>query len=113
MVLPASLIGASFAIANRSLVSVSFDPTGLFPFLTTPEMPLFMVVLASMFVGILIGGAGTWLGGRKKKKASGVSVNAAARPQTSGSTTVPKPTLPVVVKPQAQKGTNRPALPSG
>lgn len=47
-----------FAVANRHIVTLSLDPT---PILI--EAPLYSIVLASAFIGIMAGGFIVWLQG--------------------------------------------------
>lgn len=60
---PAALALIAFAIANRAGVTVSLDPL---PIELHP--PLFVVVLASIALGILVGGTATWLTQRKWRR---------------------------------------------
>lgn len=61
----AALLAALLALANRSIVTVSFDPIPPTSEAWSIEAPLFLVILAAMFCGILIGGFAVWLGRRK------------------------------------------------
>ena len=65
IVLALAAVVAAFAIDNRATTAVDFAPL---PYLI--EMPLFLVILASVFLGLLIGGTASWLGqGRWRRKA--------------------------------------------
>lgn len=65
LVIALAAVVAVFAIDNRALTTVEFAPL---PYLI--EMPLFLVILGSMFVGLLIGGVAAWLAqGRWRRKA--------------------------------------------
>jgi len=55
VLLPATLVAIAFAVANRHEVAVSFDPLP-FGF----EVPLYLLALAFIFLGMLIGGVSTW-----------------------------------------------------
>ncbi len=61
----AALFASLLALANRSFVTVSFDPIPPRSEAWSMEAPLFLVILAAMFIGILIGGFAVWLGQRK------------------------------------------------
>lgn len=61
----AALFASLLALANRSFVTVSFDPIPPRSEAWSIEAPLFLVILAAMFCGILIGGFAVWLGQRK------------------------------------------------
>ena len=56
--LPLLVLVAAFAAANRQDVDISLDPL---PFGLT--VPLFLVVLASVLVGLVAGGVSSWLSG--------------------------------------------------
>jgi uncharacterized integral membrane protein len=65
------LILIVFAIANRHLVSVSFDPfgSGDSTFNLRPE-PLFVIIIAAMIVGLVAGGSATWFRQRHGRRAA-------------------------------------------
>ena len=60
-----------FAVANRHLVTVSFDPfgSGDSAFNLRPE-PLFVIIIAAMIVGVVAGGSATWLRHRHWRRAA-------------------------------------------
>ncbi|MGL5736150.1 MAG: lipopolysaccharide assembly protein LapA domain-containing protein, partial [Beijerinckiaceae bacterium] len=58
-----------FAVANRSAVTVSLDPFSSGAPQIAYQVPLYAVVLLAMALGILAGGAATWLGQRPHRKA--------------------------------------------
>ena len=49
-----------FAIANRHMIAVSFDPFGSDAPALTVTLPLFLVILLSLMIGVLVGGVATW-----------------------------------------------------
>ncbi len=55
ILLPLAIIGLALAVANRHAVTVSFDP-----FTSTAagaiEVPLFVVLIAAIVIGVLLGG---------------------------------------------------------
>jgi uncharacterized integral membrane protein len=59
--IPLAILFVIFAVANRHLVTVSFDPFNS----TTPTvaltLPLFVVLILVAILGVLAGGAATWL----------------------------------------------------
>lgn len=61
----AALFVSLLALANRSVVTVSFDPIPPSSEAWSIEAPLFLVILAAMFCGMLMGGLAVWLGKRK------------------------------------------------
>ncbi len=52
---PAAAVIVLCAIANRSPVTVDFDPL---PF--APPLPLYVVVMVAMLIGLLVGGSAAW-----------------------------------------------------
>ena len=60
LVIPLGIFFVIFAVANRHLVTVSFDPFNS----TTPTiaitLPLFVVIIAVAMLGVLAGGMATW-----------------------------------------------------
>jgi uncharacterized integral membrane protein len=65
------LIFIVFAVANRHLVTVSFDPfgSGDSAFNLRPE-PLFVIIIAAMIVGVVAGGSATWFRQRHWRRAA-------------------------------------------
>ena len=61
--LVALVIIIGFAIANRSVVQV-----GLAPLPSTIELPVYGVFLLGLVIGVLVGGAGVWLGGHARRR---------------------------------------------
>ena len=53
-----SLLGILFAISNRQLVTLSVDPFSTI----AVELPLFLVIAFAILMGLVIGGAVTWMG---------------------------------------------------
>jgi uncharacterized integral membrane protein len=56
VLLPATVVVIAFAVANRQQVAVSLDPLP-FGF----EAPLYVLALAFVFLGMLVGGASAWV----------------------------------------------------
>ena len=63
LLLPLLVVVAAFAVGNRGAVSVDLDPLPL-----AFEGPLYLVVMASAFIGLLAGGGATWMAGRKWRR---------------------------------------------
>ncbi|HXV24559.1 MAG TPA: LapA family protein [Alphaproteobacteria bacterium] len=61
--LPVTLAVVVFAISNRTPVEID-----LFPLPWRPVLPAFLLVLASLFLGFLIGGAVAWLAGAPRRR---------------------------------------------
>lgn len=62
VLLPLSLILMVFALANRQLVVVNFNPLAPAETLQAPGVgvPLFLVIYAVLLIGVLLGGVATW-----------------------------------------------------
>ena len=61
VLIPLGLIFVVFAVANRHLVTVSFDPfaSGDSAF-DLPPVPLFVIIIAALILGVVAGGIATW-----------------------------------------------------
>jgi uncharacterized integral membrane protein len=59
-----------FAVANRHDVTVSFDPFNSGDPVLTYTMPLFVLIIASVAAGVLVGGCATWIGQRRWRRAA-------------------------------------------
>ncbi|MCF6302259.1 MAG: LapA family protein [Devosiaceae bacterium] len=58
---PLSLLLVLFALANRHMVAVRFDPLMSEPALVgSVQVPLFIVIYAMLIIGIFLGGVATW-----------------------------------------------------
>ncbi len=58
------MVAVVFTIANRELITLDF-----WPFDLSLRIPLFVVLLASLFAGLLIGGLAVWLSaGRTRRR---------------------------------------------
>ena len=68
--LPMALLGIVIAIANRSPVRVSLDPTTADSSFLSVEVPLYVLIFLSIFIGMLIGSSTTWIKQRKWRKAA-------------------------------------------
>ena len=62
VLVPLCLVLIVFALANRQLVVVNFNPFVPSEALTTPGVgvPLFLVLFAVLLFGVLLGGVATW-----------------------------------------------------
>ena len=58
--IPLAVILLVFAVANRHLVTVSFDPFDSTDPSVTLTLPLFAVIILSLMVGVIAGGITTW-----------------------------------------------------
>ena len=71
LLVPIAVVIVAFAIANRQMVTISFDP------FSEPDVsgaflsaPLFLVLFLALIVGTFIGGVATWFTqGRNRRRA--------------------------------------------
>ena len=60
LLIPLGLFFVIFAVANRHLVTVSFDPfNSTYPTVAV-TLPLFVVIIAVAILGVVAGGTATW-----------------------------------------------------
>jgi uncharacterized integral membrane protein len=65
---PVALLVVSFAVANRRLVSLSFDPFTQTEPSVSLQLPLWLLFFLGIFVGVLVGWAACWLAQGKWRK---------------------------------------------
>jgi uncharacterized membrane protein YciS (DUF1049 family) len=70
ILIPAAIILIALSVANRNVVSFTFDPfSSASPYLTV-SAPLFAFLFASLIVGLVIGSLTTWIAqGKHRRKA--------------------------------------------
>jgi uncharacterized integral membrane protein len=59
-----------FAVANRHMVTVSFDPFNSRDPALSADLPLFVLIIAVAILGVLAGGSATWFGQRRWRLAA-------------------------------------------
>jgi uncharacterized integral membrane protein len=60
-VVPLAILIVAFAVANREVVTVSFDPFSSADPAYAAKLPLFALIFALTILGVIIGGVATWL----------------------------------------------------
>ena len=60
VVIPLGIIFIIFAVANRHLVTVSFDPFNSTAPAVAVTLPLFLVIIVAAIAGVVAGGMATW-----------------------------------------------------
>ena len=60
VVIPLGLFFVIFAVANRHLVTVSFDPFNSVTPTVAVKLPLFVLIIAVAMIGVAAGGVATW-----------------------------------------------------
>src|ERR1700753_1628446 len=59
-----------FAVANRHMVTVSFDPFNSRDPALSIGLPLFVLIIAVAILGVVAGGSATWFGQRRGRRAA-------------------------------------------
>jgi uncharacterized integral membrane protein len=70
IVIPLGLFFIVFAVANRHFVTVSFDPFNSIDPSISLSMPLFALIILAAILGVVAGGAATWFGQRRWRRAA-------------------------------------------
>ncbi|HZP19382.1 MAG TPA: LapA family protein [Bauldia sp.] len=81
VLLPLAVVAVALSVANRGDATLAFDPLGVFPEWKVTA-PLFVFLFAALAVGVVIGGAATWLRqGRWRRQARVERIRAEAARQ--------------------------------
>jgi uncharacterized integral membrane protein len=70
IVVPVAILFLVFAVANRHLVTVSFDPFNSSDPSIGARLPLFVVLIVVAIVGVVAGGSATWIRQRHWRRAA-------------------------------------------
>jgi uncharacterized integral membrane protein len=70
VIVPLGLIFVVFAVANRHLVTVSFDPFNSTDPSIAVRLPLFVVIIAIAILGVIAGGIASWFRQRRWRRAA-------------------------------------------
>ncbi len=70
IVIPLAAVIIAFAVANRQIVTVSFDPFSSVDPAYAATLPLFAVILLVLILGVLVGGVAAWLRQSKWRRAA-------------------------------------------
>ena len=70
VLIPLGLIFIVFAVANRHLVTVSFDPFNASDPSVSFTLPLFVLIIVMAILGVVAGGAATWFRQRRWRRAA-------------------------------------------
>jgi uncharacterized integral membrane protein len=70
VIVPLALVLLAFAVANRQLVMVSFDPFDSTDPSLALTLPLFIIIIAATILGVIAGGIATWFGQRRWRRAA-------------------------------------------
>ena len=61
IVVPLAVIILAFAVANRQMVTVSFDPFSSANPAYASTLPLFVLIFVLVILGVIIGGGAAWM----------------------------------------------------
>ena len=70
VIVPLALILLAFAVANRQLVMVSFNPFESSDAALALTLPLFIVIIVAAVLGVIAGGIAVWFGQRRWRRAA-------------------------------------------
>ncbi len=70
VIVPLALVLIAFAVANRQLVALSFNPFDSSDPSLALTLPLFIVIIAAAMAGVIAGGIATWFGQRRWRRAA-------------------------------------------
>ena len=61
IVIPLAVILIAFAVANRQMVTVSFDPFSSTDPAYAASLPLFVLIFVLVILGVIVGGIAAWV----------------------------------------------------
>jgi uncharacterized integral membrane protein len=61
IVIPLLIVVVGFAVANRQVVTVSFDPFSSANPAYAVTLPLFIIIFVLLIIGVIIGGVAAWM----------------------------------------------------
>ena len=61
VLIPLAIVIVMFAVANREIITVSFDPFDSAHPALALKMPLFVLIFVLVAVGVVVGGIAAWL----------------------------------------------------
>lgn len=73
ILLPVAVLVVLLAVANRNPVTLSVDPSARGAPELSFTLPLFALILASVVLGVVLGGIGSWLAAGKHRRARRMS----------------------------------------
>ncbi len=68
--LPIAIIIIALSVANRHSVRFSLDPINAASPIISFELPLYLLLLLTVILGIMVGGASSWINQSKWRKAA-------------------------------------------
>src|SRR5258708_38279000 len=83
ILVPLAVGFAAFAVANRQMVVISFDPFDQAHPAFVLSVPLFALILTLVLGGVVVGGVCAWVGERELRRGPGLGGSLAHRPRTN------------------------------
>jgi len=68
IVVPLAIVIIAFAVANRQVVTVSFDPFSATAPAYAASLPLFVLIFIVLILGVIVGGLAAWIGQAKWRR---------------------------------------------
>jgi len=68
VIVPLAVVIVAFAVANRQMVTVSFDPFSSTAPAYAATVPLFVLIFIVLILGVIVGGFAAWLGQAKWRR---------------------------------------------
>ena len=68
ILVPLAIVIIAFAVANRQMVTVSFDPFSSASPAYAATLPLFVLIFILLIVGVIVGGVAAWIGQAKWRR---------------------------------------------
>jgi uncharacterized integral membrane protein len=72
ILVPLAILIIGFAVANRQMITVSFDPFDSTQPSYSASMPLFVLIFVLVIVGVIVGGVATWFSQAKWRRTARV-----------------------------------------
>jgi uncharacterized membrane protein YqjE len=82
ILVPLAVLLVAFAVANRQIVVVSLDPFDATDPAYRLALPLFVLIIALLIIGVIVGGVAAWLRQNKWRRAARHAEAQARRLQT-------------------------------
>jgi uncharacterized integral membrane protein len=109
VLVPLAIVIVMFAVANREIVTVSFDPFDPAHPALALKLPLFMLIFVLVAVGVVVGGVAAWLrqhrwrlrARRAEAEARDLRARIDAEPARGNVPAVLEPSPPFLVPPAA------------
>ena len=70
ILIPLAVVIVAFAMANRQVITVSFDPFNAARPAASLSLPLFVLVIGLLIAGVIIGGLAAWLSHGRWRRAA-------------------------------------------